>query len=155
MLRDRVRTESYQNAIEKNPEAFQGKIVLDVGCGTGILSIFAARAGAAHVYAIDAAGVATYAKEIVKQNGFADRVTVIRGKMEEVDLAAIAGDPDFRVDIIISEWMGYCLLYESMLKTVLDARDRWLKPDGLVLPDKFQMFVAGVDDQSNLSLQKK
>ena len=66
MLRDKVRTESYKSAIEANPDAFRGKIVLDVGCGTGILSIFAARAGAAHVYAVDAAGVAAYAKEIVK-----------------------------------------------------------------------------------------
>ena len=70
MLRDRVRTESYRTAIENNPDAFRGKVVLDVGCGTGILSIFAAKAGAAHVYAIDAASVATYAREIVRQNGY-------------------------------------------------------------------------------------
>ena len=56
--------------------------MLDVGCGTGILSIFAARAGAAHVYAVDAAGVAIYAKEIVKQNGLESKITVIRGKIE-------------------------------------------------------------------------
>ena len=41
-----------------------------------------------------------------------------------------------QVDIIISEWMGYCLFYESMLDTVLYARDKWLKPDGLMFPDK-------------------
>lgn len=77
MLRDRVRTESYMAAIERNPEAFKDKIVLDVGCGTGILSIFAAKAGAKHVYAVDAAGIAVYAREIVKTNGFEDKITVI------------------------------------------------------------------------------
>ena len=66
MLRDKVRTESYKAAIERNPETFKDKIVLDVGCGTGILSIFAAKAGARHVYAIDAAAVAVYAREIVR-----------------------------------------------------------------------------------------
>ena len=86
MLRDRVRTESYKAAIELNPDAFRDKIVLDVGCGTGILSIFAAKAGASHVYAIDAAGVATYAREIVRTNGLSDKITVIRSKMEDCDL---------------------------------------------------------------------
>ena len=155
MLRDRVRTDSYRAAIERNPEVFRDKVVLDVGCGTGILSIFAVKAGAAHVYAVDAAGVAVYAQEIVQQNGFAEKITVIRSKMEEVDLTKISADPNFKVDIIVSEWMGYCLLYESMMETVIYARDRWLKPGGLVLPDKFQMFVAGVDDSTNLRQYKK
>ena len=59
------------------------------------------------------------------------------------------------MDVIVSEWMGYCLLYESMLETVLMARDRWLRPGGMVLPDKYEMVMAGVDDRSNLALQKK
>ncbi len=61
--------------------------MIDIGCGTGILSIFAARAGAKHVYAIDAAEIASYAREIVKRNGFEDKITVIRGKVEEINLA--------------------------------------------------------------------
>ncbi len=56
------------------------------------------------------------AKAIVERNGLADKVTIIRGKMEEIEL------PVQKVDIIISEWMGYCLFYESMLDTVLYAR---------------------------------
>jgi protein arginine N-methyltransferase 1 len=58
MLKDKVRTEAYRDAILKNSHLFQEKIVLDIGCGTGILSIFAARAGAKHVYAIDNANIA-------------------------------------------------------------------------------------------------
>lgn len=60
------------------------------------------------------------ARVIVKDNGLADKVTLIQGKMEEVVL------PVDKVDIIISEWMGYFLLYESMLDTVLVARDKYL-----------------------------
>lgn len=39
------------------------------------------------------------------------------------------------IDVLVSEWMGYCLLYESMLSSVLYARDKWLKPGGSILPD--------------------
>jgi len=122
MLKDTNRTLSYQRAIEGNPEDFKDKIVLDIGCGTGILSIFAARAGAKHVYAVDNAEVALFAKEIVKKNGFEDKITVFKGKMEEIEFPFGEGG----VDIIISEWMGYYLLYESMLDCVLWARDKYL-----------------------------
>ena len=60
MIKDKVRTESYKDAIERNAESFKNKVVLDIGCGTGILSIFACQAGAKHVYGIDAADVADY-----------------------------------------------------------------------------------------------
>jgi len=65
MLKDKVRTEAYQHAIEYNKQDFKDKIVMDIGAGTGILSIFAARAGAKHVYAIEFAEIAHFAKEIV------------------------------------------------------------------------------------------
>lgn len=66
MLKDTVRTKSYMNAILYNKDSFKDKVVLDIGCGTGILSIFAAKAGAKHVYAIEFAEIAYYAKEIIK-----------------------------------------------------------------------------------------
>lgn len=131
MLKDNVRTETYRKAIEGNCADFKDKVVLDIGCGTGILSIFAARAGAKHVYAIENAEIAVFAKEIVKQNGLEDRITIIKGLMEEIVL------PVKEVDIIISEWMGYALLYESMLDCVLWARDKYLnKKTGKMLPDR-------------------
>lgn len=80
------------------------------------------------------------AKEIVDANGMADQITLLQGKMEEVAL------PFPKVDIIISEWMGYFLLYESMLDTVLYARDQYLKPQGLIFPDKATLFLAGIED---------
>ncbi|KAI8141066.1 S-adenosyl-L-methionine-dependent methyltransferase [Fennellomyces sp. T-0311] len=140
MLKDEVRTLSYRAAIYNNKHLFKDKIVLDVGCGTGILSMFAAKAGAKHVYGIDMSNIIIQARDIVRDNHLADKVTLIQGKMEEVEL------PVDKVDIIISEWMGYFLLYESMLDTVLVARDKFLKPDGLLFPDKATMFIAAIED---------
>ena len=65
----------------------------------------------------------------------------MKGKLEEVAL------PFEQFDIIISEWMGYFLLYESMLDTVLLARDKYLKQDGLIFPDQASMYIAAIEDQ--------
>ncbi|KAG9949248.1 CoA-transferase family III, partial [Aureobasidium melanogenum] len=140
MLKDDVRTRSYRDAIYQNRHLFKDKVVLDVGCGTSILSMFAAKAGAKHVIGVDMSTIIDKAKEIVEVNGLSDKITLLQGKMEEVTL------PFPEVDIIISEWMGYFLLYESMLDTVLWARDRYLKKGGLIFPDKATIFVAGIED---------
>ncbi|KAG9415349.1 Protein arginine N-methyltransferase 3 [Aphanomyces cochlioides] len=142
MITDSVRTDSYRDAILNNRQVFEGKVVLDVGCGTGILSMFAAQAGAAKVIGIDCSDMGVTAKQIVADNGFGDVIEIIRGKVEEIEL------PVTEVDIIISEWMGYCLLYESMLDTVLFARDKWLVPGGLLFPDKATMHLQAVTDSS-------
>lgn len=144
MLKDEVRTISYKNAICNNPQIFKGKTVLDVGCGTGILCMFAAKAGAKKVIGVDMSNIITQAKIIVEANGFGDGestpissrkilcsppllaptvIHLVKGKLEEVDLGLAPGE---KVDVIISEWMGYFLLYESMLDTVLLARDKYL-----------------------------
>ncbi len=147
MLKDRVRTETYRAAILDNTDLFKDKIVLDVGCGTGILSMFAAQAGAKHVYGIDCSAIIDTAKLLLEKNGFMDKVTLIKGKAEEVSLP-FKDDPENvrQVDIIVSEWMGYCLLYESMLDTVLFARDKWLVPDGIIFPDKAVMYLCAAED---------
>lgn len=65
-LQDKVRTESYRDFMYKNKKLFKDKTVLDVGCGTGILSMFAARAGAKHVIAVDQSDIIYQAMDIVK-----------------------------------------------------------------------------------------
>jgi type I protein arginine methyltransferase len=131
MLKDTVRTRAYMNAIMQNKHLFKDKVVLDIGCGTGILSMFAAKAGAKKVYAIECSAIAVQARQIVAANGLEDTIEVIQAKMEDIEL------PVQYVDIILSEWMGYFLLYESMLDTVLYARDKYLRPEtGIMLPDK-------------------
>ncbi|KAK4687472.1 type I protein arginine methyltransferase, partial [Tremellales sp. Uapishka_1] len=141
MLKDSVRTLSYRNAILQNAHLFKDKVVLDVGCGTGILSMFAARAGAKQVIGIDMSNILDQAEKIIKANGFEDKITLVKGKLEDVVL------PVDKVDIIISEWMGYFLLYESMLDTVLLARDKYLAPGGLLFPDQATIFIAAIEDQ--------
>nr|CAB3456883.1 unnamed protein product [Digitaria exilis] len=140
MLKDIVRTKTYQNVITQSSFLIKDKIVLDVGAGTGILSLFCAKAGAKHVYAIECSQMADMAKEIVKSNGYSDVITVIKGKVEEIEL------PVPKVDVIISEWMGYFLLFENMLNTVLYARDKWLAEDGVVLPDRCSLHLTAIED---------
>ncbi|XP_072996482.1 probable protein arginine N-methyltransferase 1 isoform X1 [Typha latifolia] len=140
MLKDVVRTRTYQNAIYHNNFLFKDKVVLDVGAGTGILSLFCAKAGAKHVYAIECSQMADMAKEIVQTNGFSSVITVLKGKVEDIEL------PVTHVDVIISEWMGYFLLFENMLNTVLYARDKWLVNDGIVLPDKASLYLTAIED---------
>jgi len=140
MIKDNVRTGAYQRAILDNPHLFHDKVVLDVGAGTGILSMFAAKAGAKHVYALECSNIYEVAKVLIERNKLSDVITVIHGKAEEVEL------PVKHVDIIISEWMGYFLLYESMLDTVLFCRDKWLVEGGLMFPDKATLHLGAIED---------
>jgi len=107
MLKDEVRTLTYRNAMYHNRHLFKDKIVLDVGCGTGILSMFAAKSGAKKVYGIEMSNIVEHAKKIVSTNNLDNVVEIIQGKVEEVSL------PVEKVDIIISEWMGYCLFTDD------------------------------------------
>ncbi|GBC02976.1 hypothetical protein RclHR1_04910009 [Rhizophagus clarus] len=141
MLKDRVRTESYRDFIYENKDLFKNKIVLDVGCGTGILSMFAAKAGASRVFSVEKSDIIERTKEIVKENQLDDIITLINGKIEEVDL------PVKKVDIIISEWMGYFLFFEAMLDSVIVARDKWLASDGILAPSHCRLLLSAIEDE--------
>lgn len=155
MLSDQVRMDAYRGAILNNHSLFNQAVVMDVGCGTGILSLFAAQAGASKVIAVEASEkMASVARQIAKENNMLKEahesgkreslsgvITVVEGMIEELDDRMPT--EHHSVDVIVSEWMGYCLLYESMLSSVIYARDNWLKPGGAVLPDTAEMFVAG------------
>lgn len=135
MLDDTVRNEAYRAAICDNPNIFAGKTVLDVGTGTGFLAILCAKAGASRVYAIEASDMAELATVTVHENDVADKVQVIQNKIENVEL------PE-KVDIIVSEWMGFYLLHESMIDSVIFARDKFLKPEGVMYPYKCILHSA-------------
>ena len=138
MIRDRVRTDAFRRAIESVVRP--GDVVLDVGAGSGILSLFAARAGAARVYAVERTTVAAVAQGLAAANGVAEIVQVIHGDVMEIEL------PE-RVDVIVSEWLGGFGIDEGMLGPVIAARDRWLKPDGVMIPRLVTAWTALVEDQ--------
>ena len=120
MLTDAVRTGTYRAAILSNAADFAGRVVLDVGCGTGILSVFAAQAGARRVYAVEASDMADLARKLVQANNLDDVVVVIKAKVESVQLP----EP---VDIVVSEPMGFFLVHERMLESFIVGRDRFLR----------------------------
>nr|XP_025719237.1 protein arginine N-methyltransferase 2 isoform X1 [Callorhinus ursinus]XP_025719238.1 protein arginine N-methyltransferase 2 isoform X1 [Callorhinus ursinus] len=128
MLADQPRTTKYHNVILQNKESLKDKVILDVGCGTGIISLFCAHyAQPKAVYAVEASEMAQHTGQLVMQNGFADIITVFQQKVEDVVL------PE-KVDVLVSEWMGTCLLFEFMIESILYARDVWLKEDGVIWP---------------------
>ena len=137
MIRDKARTEAYQKAITENGQYFQDKVVMDIGAGTGVLSLFAMQAGAKKVFAVEASPLVDVLKEIVKLNDDQGIIEVIHGKAEEIEL-----ENNVKVDIIISEWMGFYLLHESMLDSVILARDKHLAEDGLMLPSHARILAA-------------
>lgn len=82
---DAIRTGAYKKAVVSNPSDFEGKTVLDVGTGSGILAIFAAQAGAKKVYAVEASDMADHASTLVTKNGLDNVITVIKDKIENLD----------------------------------------------------------------------
>lgn len=139
MLSDKIRTESYRNAILNNIETFKDKIVLDLGCGTSILSMFSATAGAKKVYALDQSDIIYHAMDIIMENNLHNVIKPIKGRLENTKL-------EEKMDIIVSEWMGYFLLFEGMLDSVIYARDNYLKPGGLLLPNKCNISLVANGD---------
>jgi protein arginine N-methyltransferase 1 len=136
MLADRARTKALERAI--GAAVRTGSIVVDVGAGTGLLSMLACRAGAAKVYAIEETEIIGLAKEIIRNNGYDDRVTFLQGNSKKIDL------PE-RADVVVSETIGAFAFSEEILSTLVDARRRFLKPTGHLVPEGIRVFVAPIE----------
>jgi len=145
MLKDKPRVDAYRSAIDfhGNDWVQSGDItVIDVGSGTGLLSIFCARADANRVIAVEASRLAHFMRKIVDANAPKNVIEVHECMAEDLDLG------EERVDVIVSEWMGYALLFENMLPSVLAVRDRYLKPGGLMLPSQCKLLLAPLQDDA-------
>jgi SAM-dependent methyltransferase len=133
MLRDGVRNEAFRRALAHVVK--RGDVVMDLGAGTGILSLFAVAAGARKVYAVERTGIVAVAQRVIAANGAADRIELIQRDAEDVVL------PE-RVDVIVSEWMGGFGVDENILPAVVMCRDRWLKPGGVIVPGRVTALLA-------------
>lgn len=155
MLADHNRMAAYHSAILGNQDVFRDKVVMDIGTGSGILAVWAAQAGARKVYAIEYTDMAKHAQKVMQANGVDHIVTVIQSAVEDVvlpideDGLQVEQDGTVRcVDIIVSEWMGYALLRESMMDSVIRARDKFLKKrTGLMFPSHTTLLLAPVTDE--------
>jgi hypothetical protein len=136
LLADETRTNAFRDAISRIVKP--GDVVVDIGCGSGILSFFACEAGAAKVYAIDRGGMAGVAQFLSRHLGLADRITVLRDESTNVEL------PE-RADVLISETLGVLGLDENFLGSVIDARARLLRPRAAIVPRSVALHIVPVE----------
>ncbi len=141
LIRDEPRTLAYEAALIRNIKP--GMRVLEIGAGTGVLAMMAARAGAAHVYTCEAnPAVARTAAEIVAANGFADRVTVLAKHSTAIDVDADLGG---RADMLVSEIVSNDVLGEEVLPSHEHAIEQLLVPGAPVIPRAAMARVALAD----------
>jgi hypothetical protein len=133
MLADEARMQSYLRAILKAVRP--GDVVLDIGCGTGILAYFACMAGARLVYAVEQDPIVELARAICRQNGFQDRVVFLNDWSDQVELP----EP---VNVIVTETLGNIGFEEGIVGWIIDAKERLLAKDGKIIPHSIEMMVA-------------
>ncbi len=136
MLSDEARSAAFERAIEQ--AVHEGDVVADVGAGTGLLSMMACRAGAARVYAIEEAPIIDLAMTLARENGCAERIVFRRGNSRRIHL------PE-RADVVLSETIGTFVFSEDILSTLVDARERFLKPSGTLVPRRITIWLAPVE----------
>ncbi|HYI08812.1 MAG TPA: 50S ribosomal protein L11 methyltransferase [Thermoanaerobaculia bacterium] len=133
LLADETRTRAYRDAIRATVQP--GDVVLDLGCGSGILSFFALEAGAARVYAIDRGHMADVAQFLSRHLGVAGQMTVLHETSTGVEL------PE-RADVLVTETMGVLIFDENMLSFVLDARRRLLRENAAMVPQRVALAIV-------------
>lgn len=136
MLVDDVRTSSFLKAILQ--EVGPGDVVVDIGAGSGVLSMFAIIAGASKVYAIEHGPMADIAREIAKRNGVDDRLDILN------DWSTVATLPEL-ADVLVTETIGNIGFEEGILSWAIDARTRLLKPEAKIVPASISMVATAVE----------
>lgn len=139
MMADPVRMRAYEAALSASIRP--GMRVVDLGAGTGILAMLACRFGAAHVDAIEISDCALVGREVTDANGFRDRIFWHHGDSTEITL-------DQSADLIVSDLRGKLPLFRRAIPTLVDARDRFLKPDGVLLPKRDRCWISLIEDES-------
>jgi protein arginine N-methyltransferase 1 len=135
-LSDRVKLEKYQVAIDRlvRPE----HVVLDLGCGSGLLGLMALRAGARKVLFVEEGAIIEVARQTVTNAGFADKAEFFQTNSFELSL------PE-RVDLVICDHVGYFGFDYGILDLLADAKNRFLKPDGIIVPTQIELQLAPIE----------
>ncbi len=136
MLTDTMRTGAFEQAIASHVRA--GDVVADVGAGTGLLSFMAARCGASRVYAIEEREVIDLARRLAGDNHLLDRIIFMKGRSTALTL------PE-KVDVIVSETIGAFVFSEDITSILPDARARFLRPGGAMIPDRIVIRIAPIE----------
>lgn len=135
MVRDHGRTQAYAGALRAR--VTPDSVVLDIGAGSGILTLLACQAGARKVYAVEEDGIVQVAREMAVRNGYIDRIEFIQDCSTGIDL------PE-HVDVVVSEIHGVLPFFPGSLTSIIDARKRFLKPGGFMIPMRETVSVAVV-----------
>jgi precorrin-6B methylase 2 len=133
MIDDEVRMGAFREALAATIDP--GSVVLDLGAGTGIMALLACRYGAKRVYAVEPSDALQVARETAAKNGYSDRIICIQKR------SAAANLPE-RVDVIVEDMRGALPWCSTHIPDLIDARARFLKPDGLIIPRKDTVFCA-------------
>lgn len=137
MLFDEERVEKYAEAISRTVK--KGDIVADIGTGTGLLAFLCLKAGAKRVHAIERSGAIEWAKVLAEKNGFSDRIVFHHEDSRTLEL------PE-KVDVVVSELIGHIAFEEGMAESLFDAKERFLAPDGTMIPESVRLKVALVEE---------
>ncbi len=135
-LSDRVKIETYRAAIDRlvRPE----HIVLDLGCGSGLLGLMALRAGASKVLFVEEGAVIEVARRAVAEAGFADKAEFFKANSLKLSLLE-------QVDVVVCDHIGHFGFDYGILGLLADARQRYLKPDGTIVPAELDLQLAPVE----------
>ena len=136
MLADRVRVNAYMQALRKTVRG--GSVVVEIGTGPGIFAVLACQIGASRVYAIEPSEIIQVAREVAAANGCADRIEFFEEVSNRVTLPTLA-------DVIVSDLRGVLPLFERHIPAIVDARRRFLAPDGALIPRKDTLWAAVVE----------
>lgn len=139
MLFDDERVGRYSDAINRSVR--RGDVVVDIGTGTGLLAFLCLRAGAQRVHAIERSPAIKWAKLLAEQHGFSEQIVFHKGDSRQLEL------PE-RVDLVVSELIGHIAFEEGMVESLFDARERFLRPGGAIIPQGVILKVALVSEQN-------